>query len=163
VVVVDESGASHEVKLVLELAWELGWLVESVLVQFFVDTLVGGLFKHVWADVKANDVFEASTGQVFTDETSSAAKIHDLNVFEILTVLVGNLLDVFCTELGIGVAHLEVHTLVVGGEIVVVDLGISLVELVASVKQFDVLLRKLDVIAPLQSLHWLIISVRHCR
>lgn len=79
-IVVHESGACGEVKLVLELIWELCWVAHGLFVKLRVHALVRCLLKHVWTEIQTGNVFESLLAQVFTDEAGATGEIEDFGV-----------------------------------------------------------------------------------
>ena len=84
-----------------------------MLVQLGVDAFLGGLFEHVGADVKANDVCVSSSCQLFTYKSTAAAKIQDLDFFRIMSLSLGLLMNVFRNKLRIRETHFLIHALIV--------------------------------------------------
>jgi len=163
VIVVNEACANAKIKLIFELLREcvgtVGNIAKGMLVQLTVHTFDGSLLEHVRANVHAHDIFETLRSEIFTDKSSSASHINNLAVSWFLFVLFGEFANVFSDELGIWVTHLQVHALVVGGDVVKVDLGLLLVELVAAVVHLDMLLVKWHFFIPLKFFNWISVPV----
>lgn len=141
-VVVDKSGASHEVELVLELIWEVFWVAEGLFEELFVNTFIGAFFKHVRADVNTNGVFESVLMQILADKASSASQINDIRFLGVPVVALGVPGNVVCHIFWVWVAHSGVHSLVIGGNMIKMHLSVFFVIFVAFFKHLDMFIGK---------------------
>lgn len=138
-VVVDDAGASHEIKLVLESLGEIHRIAERILTQIFVDTLISGLLKHIRTNVDAVDVFESLFCEILTDEAGSTGEVHDFDVV-VPTIFSRKLANVVGDVLWVEPAHPQVHPLVIRCQVVEVHGSILFLVLVAHIVHVMMLL-----------------------
>jgi hypothetical protein len=112
-IIVDETCASDEVKVVFVFLWAILRVTELMLVQLCIAALDRSFLKHIWTNVASINIFESLVGQIFTDQACATRHIENFHF--------GGVPLVFLTEFGcicryefrIRVAHSEVHSLVV--------------------------------------------------
>lgn len=105
VVVVDQSSTCHKVKLILIFLRELFWVAKRMFVQFSIDSLDGGVLKHIRTDITTINLFESLFAQVFTDQTSATCHIKNFDISRVFFVLFGEFLNKTRHVLGIGITH----------------------------------------------------------
>lgn len=128
-IIIHQSSAYHEIKLVFIVIRKLIRITNGILLQTLVTALVGRNLKHVLTDVEAYDLFEAMCFQVLADEACAAAKIEDTHVRWIL--ILSHLLYKVGYLLGIGPACSVVEAFVVGCDVIKMPLRVALLILVA--------------------------------